>query len=268
MKGALFVLLVLLSLFSECFAQIGPGARQIALAHSDIANSNDVFALFNNPSGLASVSARGAGLFYSPAPFGLTELSTGFASYCEPTPIGNFAAGFSVYGFELYRETSFAIGYAGKMTNSFSVGITSLYRNIAIKNYGSRGIFIFNIGASAKLSNKFSLGFLFENMTRASIANESDQSPGALWIGGSINLQKRTSFSAAVKKEIGFNPSLKLGFEYGAFDFLIFRFGASNEPDIYCGGFGILYNSFQFDYALTSHNYLGVTHQFGVLINF
>ena len=68
---------VLLLTFLICFtiglfAQFNPGAKQISLSHSDIALANDVFALFSNPSGLSQLNWREIGIYYSPAPFGLS----------------------------------------------------------------------------------------------------------------------------------------------------------------------------------------------------
>ena len=40
-------------LFASSYGQFNPGARQISLSNSDVALSNDVFAVFNNPAGLS-----------------------------------------------------------------------------------------------------------------------------------------------------------------------------------------------------------------------
>ncbi|PKL83781.1 MAG: hypothetical protein CVV24_03440, partial [Ignavibacteriae bacterium HGW-Ignavibacteriae-3] len=180
MKRVLATLFVLLFLFSNCFSQVDPGARQIALARSNVSTSQDVFSIYNNPAGLSSLISREGGIFYSPAPFGIRELSTGSAAFCEPTSIGSFGAGFSVYGFDLYRETSVALAYSRKITSDFSIGITSIYRNISIRNYGSRGFLLFNAGANAKLGSKINLGFIIENATRSSLSNYANQIPVVL----------------------------------------------------------------------------------------
>ncbi|MFA7229293.1 MAG: hypothetical protein WC061_09680 [Melioribacteraceae bacterium] len=268
MKRVLATLFVLLFLFNLCFAQINPGARQIALAHSNISASDDVFALFNNPAGLALIQYREVGLFYSPAPYGIKELSTAFASYCEPTAAGSFGAGFSIYGFDLYKETNIAVGFGKKIAENLSLGITSVYQNISIRNYGSKGIVLFNFGGSIKLGSKIGIGFTAQNITRESIADGSNQKPTLFWLGTDLRFVKEISFTAAIQKEIGFNPSFRLGVEYAITGFLILRGGVSDEPDTYCGGIGVLAGIIQFDYAITSHNYLGLTHQFGLIIHF
>ncbi|MHB8906397.1 MAG: PorV/PorQ family protein [Melioribacteraceae bacterium] len=268
MKRVLATSFVLLFLFSDCFGQISSGARQIAIARSDMSSSNDVFTLFNNPAGLSLIKVREVGLFYSPAPFGVTELSNAAAVYCEPTSLGSFSAGFSIYGFDLYKETNITLGFGRKISKNFSVGLTSTFHNVSIKNYGSKGVLIFNIGSIARLNELIGFGFLIENITRSTIGNESNQIPTVIWLGTDLHFTNVFSFNAAIQKEIGFNPSLRLGTEYSVMDFLILRIGVSNQPDTYSGGFGIVYNFIQADYAVSSHPDLGLTHQFGLILRF
>lgn len=266
MKKPVKLFCVLLLLGVESFAQYQPGAVQIALAHSNVSSANDVFSLYNNPAGLANLNSREIGFYYSPAPFGMKELANAFAAFCEPTQYGSFSAGYSNYGFELYKENKFAIGYGKKIANNFFIGLSSVYHSISIKNYGSKGAFVFNIGTIIKLNDQFGLGFSVENIIRSSITNESNDIPTVIWLGTDLKFVKSLVFNAAVKKEIGFNPSLRLGTEYSMLDFFKVRVGASNEPDTFSAGIGIIYQIVQVDYAFISHPDLGLTHQFGLII--
>lgn len=255
-------------MLGNSLAQVGPGARQIALSHSDASSSDDVFALFNNPAGLSTLKTREIGFYYSPAPFGVKELSNAFAAFCEPTQYGSFSAGFSTYGFELYKETKLALGFGRKIADNFFVGITSIYQNVSINNYGSKGFLFFNLGAIAKLNDQIGFGFAVLNTTRSSIADESNQFPTVFWLGTDLKFLKEIVFYAAIKKELGFDPSIRLGTEYSIIDFLKLRVGVSNEPTTYSGGLGFVYKFVQADYAISSHLDLGLTHQFGLIIRF
>ena len=268
MKYVFVLFCLLLIVEDESFAQEQPGAGQIALAHSDVSSVNDVFSLFNNPAGLALLKAREIGFYYSPSPFGVKELANAFVAYCEPTSYGSFSAGYSNYGFELYRENKFAIGYGRKIADNLFVGLSSVYQNISIKNYGSKGALVFNIGAIAKLNDQIGLGFAVNNVTRSTITNESNDIPIVIWFGTDLTFVKDLVFSAAVKKEIGFNPSFRMGTEYSILNFLKLRIGTSNEPNTYSGGIGIIYKFVQVDYAFVSHPDLGLTHLFGLIIRF
>lgn len=267
MKGTK-LFFVLLFTTSFCFAQINPGARQVALAHSDISISNDVFSLFNNPSGLANISSRQAGIYYSPSPFSVNELSNAYGAYVEPLSFGSVAAGFMIYGFELYKETRLSLGYGKKIGNNFSVGLTAIYKNISIQNYGNNGFILFNAGAIAKISKSINLGFALENFTRTSAADEDNQFPVVLSSGLSYNVIEDLQTFFAIRKELNYAPSLRFGAEYNLLKYLQLRFGAGNEPSNYSGGIGIIYDLFQFDYAVLSHQDLGLTHQFGLIVRF
>ena len=84
-------IIIFCSITISVFSQYNPGAKQISLSNSDVALSDDVFSLFNNPAGLSQMNWREIGIYYSPAPFGLSELSNGFVAYHQPTSIGSFA---------------------------------------------------------------------------------------------------------------------------------------------------------------------------------
>jgi hypothetical protein len=268
MKKQLIILLFVLTLPPQSFSQVNPGARQIALAHSDISFAEDAFTIFNNPAGLSNISTRAFGLFYSPTLFGLTDVKTGSGSYIEPTRVGTFSGGFIIYGFELYKETKIALGYGRKIADIFSVGLTSIYKSISIQNYGNKGFISFNFGGVAEITKSVKLGFVLENLTRTKIGTEENQIPVVFWSGIGYKAIEEIAVYLAVRKEINYNASIRIGAEYSLTKFLQVRFGASNEPNLFSGGMGIVYEFIQADYAVTSHPDLGLSHHFGLAIRF
>ncbi len=260
-KLTIFLLFVAIN----SIAQVSPGAKQIALAHSDVSFANDPFSVFNNSALIAKSKIREIGVFYSPSPFGEKAMSNAFASYIEPTSIGNFSAGFSIYGFDLYKETQFAFGYGNNINNNLAFGGTLIYKNVNIKNYGSKGNIFLNLGGAATLNEEIGFGFYVENVTHSTLSKDEDQVPTVFW--GGLHYHPLTDFviTSSLRKEIGYNVSLRLGAEYSPIEFLNLRIGVQNEPNIFHGGFGVKYNFIQFDYAISSHNDLGLTHQFALL---
>lgn len=268
MKPSFLILAIVLLAWNYSFPQSRPGARQVALAHSNISFDNDAFTLFNNTSGLSLISNREIGFYFSPAPFGVKELSNAFGVYCEPTKFGSIGAGFSTYGFELYRETSFTIGFAKKISNNFSAGGSISYRNIAIKNYGNSGAIMLNAGAMFRINNEIGFGAAIQNLTQSSIGNESDMLPTIISAGFHLRFAEDLLFSAAVEKETRFKPSLRFGTEYTPIEYFSLRIGAANEPNTFSMGIGIHYNYFHFDYARSTNADLGNSHQFAIIICF
>lgn len=264
----LFTLLLLIELTAITFAQYTPGARQISMANSDVALSNDVFSLFSNPAGLSQINWREVGIYYSPAPFGLTELSNGYIAYNEPFNFGSLSIGGMTYGFELYRESKVVLGYSYNYENILFAGISINYHNYSIQNYGSTGVFYLNVGGLVYILDKLRWGFYVDNLNKASVANLDDQIPMVFVTGLSYDVINDFSLNFALEKDIRFNPSVKFGVEYDIIEYLSLRAGTSNEPSRFTAGVGINYSLFSLDYAFFTHQDLGLTHQAGIIISF
>lgn len=60
-----YTIIIICAISLSAYSQYNPGAKQISLSNSDVALSNDVFSLFNNPSGLSQMNWREIGVYYS-----------------------------------------------------------------------------------------------------------------------------------------------------------------------------------------------------------
>ncbi|GAB4300179.1 MAG: hypothetical protein Kow0098_27290 [Ignavibacteriaceae bacterium] len=267
MRTTLFIWVVI-SVFSFLSAQINPGARQISLSNSDVALSNDVFSVFNNPAGLSQINWREAGVYYSPAPFGLSELANGYVAYHEPSDFGSFAIGGMTYGFDLYRESKILLGYSYNYENKFFAGLTFNYHTVSIQNYGNDAAFYLNIGGLAYIADELRWGFFIHNINRATFGNEEDQIPLIFNSGVSYFIIPELSLNIAMEKDIRYNVSLMGGVEYQLIKYITLRTGFSDEPSGYSAGIGINYSFISLDYALFTHQDLGLTHQAGMILSF
>jgi len=264
-KKIIFILFVF---YLKSYAQIKPGAKQIALSHSDVALSNDVYALFNNPAGLSQQNWREFSIYYSPSPFGLSDLSNSSAVYHEPTYFGSFAIGFSNYGFDLYKENNFFLSYSSNILTNFYIGATLSYRNLSIKNYGSENSFTILLGGITYLTQNLRIGFAIDNITYATIGKNDNQIPTIFNLGLCYTLLGKMIITTAIEKEVENNASLRVGIDYEIIKYLNIRIGAMNEPSSFSAGIGINYSIFEIDYALFNHQDLGFTHQLGVTLQF
>ena len=260
--------IILLLFYFNCFSQISPGAKDIALSHSTVALSNDVFCLFFNPSGLSQLNWREIGLYYSPSPFGMSELTNFYAVYLEPAKFGSIGIGFMNYGFELYRENEIALSFAGRFEQSLLIGITARYHTLSITRYGSTDYLTLLGGMIIYISPDLRFGFTIDNFLRESIGNEESQVPVIYSTGLSYDVLNDLSINLEVKKEIDKEVSLSFGIDYGIIDYLNLRFGFRNYPSTFSAGIGINYAKFEMDYAVFNHNDLGLTHQIGLIVHF
>ncbi len=250
------------------FPQISPGAKQVSLSNSDASTNGDVFALFNNPAGLSQFMKREAGVYYSPAPFGLYEMANGYVAYKEPFSFGSFAVGGMTYGFELYKENKLSIGYSYNYQNKFLCGAAINLHGVSIRNYGSTSALYINIGGIAFLTNVLRWGFYLHNVNRASFTSEPNQIPIILNTGLSYIVTDKLTIHLAMNKDIIQNASILFGIEYNFVKYFSIRTGFSNEPSKYSAGVGVNYSFLRFDYAVFTHQELGITHQIGIILSF
>jgi len=268
MKFFRIIVFILLVFCLKSYAQIKPGAKQIALSHSDVAYANDAFAIFNNPAGLAQQNWREFSIYYSPSPFGLKQLANNSAVYHESTNFGSFAIAYSNYGFELYKENSFLVSYSTNISKNIFLGTTFSYRNLSIQNYGSDNSLTVLLGGLIYLTPVLRIGFAFDNITHSTFGNSDNQIPMIFDLGLSYSLLSKLVINAAIEKEIDNNASLRVGIDYEIIKYLNLRIGAMNEPSSFSAGIGVNYSLFEIDYAVFNHQDLGFTHQFGISLQF
>ncbi len=260
--AAIFVLLGRLS-----FPQYAPGARQISLSNSAVAGPGDAFSLFDNPAGLSLNKTREFGVFYSPSPFGLKELANGSIVFKEPLGFGTAAAGATVYGFELYKETRFIAGFSAG-SSFIKGGAAVVVHRITIKNYGSSTAFILNAGILINLMKNFRWGFAVQNINGATIGSEPDQLPVVLESGIGYDFNFPVTFNLALKKELFNKLTVLSGIEYRPVKYIAMRTGFGTGTSKVSAGIGIIFSPVEVDYAVFTHPDLGITHQIGMLVTF
>ncbi len=260
----IILLLIVFAFFVNSNGQSLPGAEAVALSHSNTASAKNIFSLFTNPAGLSFIEKREIGIFYSPSPFGIAELSSGNFAYSEPTKIGNFSIGILHYGFDLYKENNFTFGYAKKFFNNVALGLTVSYNTVTIKNYGNSGTLNFSLGGNFKIHKNFDIGFSIINPLQNT---EQDNLSPLYNIGLAYYPLEKASVNVAVAKDWNFPFSFRFGVEYPLIKFLFLRLGIQNEPNTFSGGIGIPYSIFKLNYAFTSHQILGLSHYIDIIIS-
>lgn len=251
----------LIFLFTSCvFAQENIGSRPSALK-SYVAVANDIWTIFYNPAGIASLKDREISFSYIPAQFELKELSKKGLVYYEPSLLVKFGLGIEIFGFSLYKETNFKMSLASDF-NFFAFGINLNYNFVSIKDYGSAGALSMDVGAISKPVGFLKFGFVLRNLIAGKIGEAEEKLPKGIEFGIAFLPYDDLIVSAEINKEIYFRESFKYGVEYLLLDFVAIRLGLSNYPTQYSGGVGFRISSFQIDYSINNHQYLGLTHQF------
>ncbi len=255
-------------LLSKCvFCQFDPGAEQISLSGSNVTDDKNVFSLFNNAACLHLLNHREFGLFYSPSPFGLKELSNTFLAYSEPFDFGTIAVGAMYYGFDLYNEEKISLGYSNLIIKDLWCGLVLNLHSVRIKNYGSDLAFYLNIGLRIRIIENLFLGFSFSNVNRSTFGKDKNQIPSFLKTGLGYRPAGNVLILTSFEKDIEFKEEIMFGISYDIIKHFSLRSGFSTQISKFSAGLGFRYSIFNLNYGLVFHNDLGLTHQTDLIIN-
>lgn len=266
-----YILLFFLMIFSgsnlfNILGQTNPGCRQIASAHSGIACFGDLFSGFNNPASLASNKERQLGFFYSPAPYGLKELSNAFAAYSEPLHFGNIAFALKTYGFELYRENAFNATLSLPLNEFIYSGISLQINSVSIRNYGSDLSPSINAGLILTPLPDLDFAIVFKNISKSTYGNYKDQIPFSYSAGAAYEYYPNSFLCFSLEKEMYLPLSFRTGLNYKIIECIELLSGIMSYPDSYSAGINIMYSIFQVQYSFYTITELGLTHQLGIII--
>jgi hypothetical protein len=250
------------------FENIDLGARAVALNGAFTSVSNSSLAIFYNPAGLGQMKYRDFSVFYSPAPFGLSELSVSAVTYAEPMKYGIFGAGIRTYGYDLYRETNILLSYGNVYKKKLFYGFNLNFYHLNIQNYGSASSYGVDAGAMAYINKYLRWGFFGKNITGSKIGESKEKIAQVYRTGLNYKPLSEAGLIFEIEKDIKYPVSVRAGFEYTLMDYVDLRAGVGNEPASFTGGIGINYNIFQLDYAFYKSQDLGITHQGSLTVNF
>jgi len=237
----------------------GSSARIQAMGQAYVGLANTPDAIFINCSGLAQLTCPAFSAYYT-RPFGIAELNYGSLAATFSTPIGIFATGLISFGNKFYHEQSVIVSVNRSMKHNFFYGFNLHYNKLQISGYGSD----FSIGADfgflAQLTPKLNWGFFASNLNRATMGRNNDKLPQIFCTGIALFPVDGLILTLDIFKETMFPLDFRCGIEYLVFKRVALRSGFSTEPAQFCAGFGFLFSNFQVDYAITTHQNLGLSH--------
>ncbi len=248
------------------FAQIFPGAKEIAMGNSSVAQSDNAMALFVNPAGSAQLSWKEMSVYYAPSLFGMKELATAYAAALFPFRFGVLSGGFSTYGFDLFRETTLSLSFSKVFLKRMLIGIAIDYKHIQIKNYGNSGSLLFDVGGIFLIIPQVKFGFAIKNLTNSTYENYENQIPTIFSVGISAQPIDVVTLNISLSKDLEYPLSARFGLEYGIFRNIDLRCGFRTKPNAYSGGIGVKYKFFELDYAIFTHEELNLSHQLSLII--
>ncbi len=248
------------------FERTETGVRPLSLGYAYTGLSNDVWAINYNPAGLSQLVQHQIGLFYSPQPYGLSELSTISAAVAIPFNLCAVGFSFRKFGFQLYQEYSASVSIA-KEISRLNFGINLNYYNLRIQNYGSAGTFGVDLGVLVKIDTEFSGGIFLRNANSPTIGKAREKLPQTFTVGFSYSPLQKCSILFDLQKETSYEVSPRFGFEYWLIEVIAVRGGWMNIPAKYTAGIGLKFMQITFDYGFDSQQDLGWTHCISLMIS-
>jgi competence ComEA-like helix-hairpin-helix protein len=243
------------------------GARMIGLggAFTGLAASSN--AVFWNTAGLGLLPYREASVFYA-RPYGLEELAYFTLTYNEPLPknFGGIGFGARRYGFELYNETAFHLAYSNSVEKKFFYGIGVSHQSVSIMNYGSASTFGLDVGMLIMLTPELSIGLAGQNINRPRVGVSQEELAQTYSIGGAWRATSTLLMVCDVEKDVRFPLAVKVGMEFRPVSAISLRGGFTTEPSRFTGGVGVHYRHVDIDYAVASHQQLGITNQMSLSV--
>lgn len=268
LQNSLAVLIFGFGLFWADMAcgQYTMGAKSISMGQTGAAIPENSWAVFSNASLMPTQQNRVS--FYGFRYVGIAEITDMAASFNYQTSWGTIGAGLHRYGFNLFNENRFILGYKNKMGKFHyggSVSYTHVYQG---GNYGSAGAVGFDLGLAAQIVNKLWFGARATNLNRPAYGDTDEELPRELAAGFSYHLASRVLFTAELVKDVKFPVSLRSGVQFEIIKSLFARAGITTEPSTYSFGFGYEAATWNLNFGLQQHNPLGLSPGLDLGINF
>jgi len=240
-------------------------ARGIAMGHTGL-TLQQPGALFSNPAGIATQEAWSAQL-WADNRFLIAELQSYNLGFILPTNSGSFGLTIHQFGFDAYTEQRIGLAFGRALTPSFQIGAQALYHRTNIPEFGSRGIFTFELGLQTQLLPTLRLGARAYNpLQQERTADGEEVLPTVFALGLGYSTSSQLLLLAEVEKDIDFPARFKGGLDYAFSQRFSLQVGVRTEPaEVSFGLAFALTPKFRMELASSRHPRLGFSPAFGML---
>jgi hypothetical protein len=239
------------------------GARSQSMGHAN-ATLADEWSLFNNVGGISDVE-KGSVFFGYHRFFDIDGFDKVALGIVQPFEFGSVGLSAFRFGDALYSEQMLSTAFGNKI-GFVRLGLRASYYQLRIDDFGTSSAFMFDLGGIVELIPNVSFGAYISNFT-VSTLNNMDQSklPVSMKAGISYQPTQDIMLNLDIHKDVDFDPEIRAGLEYRIIEKVFVRTGINSNPfKAYFGG-GLKFGRFKVDYAVTSHQYLGIAHQASVV---
>lgn len=268
MKRSILILFIYL-LINRCEATdlLKPlGGRATAMGRTSVCEQQ-LWALWNNPSGLSKIQRWQCGLYYENQ-WMLKETafkSGGIVRAIDD--VGSFGLMVSQFGWNEQSENLFGLAYSRSFGPYLAVGLRADCWWLHLgEGYPDRLAPCFMLGIQSQVTERFMLGVTLYNPlnTRLKTLNE-DALPVVMRLGCAYHFTTDFVGQCEIEKSSQVRGiSIGSGFEYTLFGRFHLRAGAQYNPNVISFGAGYTVRNLHVDVAAQMHQVLGASLQIGI----
>ena len=271
MKKILLTVILYLSL-SNAFAYdiLQPvGGRAAAMGGTAVA-SRGLWALQNNPAGMANLDQFSFGLYYENH-WMLKETAFKSAALAIPVKFGCLGLSFNQFGSSKYSENKYGLAYAKDFGPYLQIGLQLDYLMLSIGNdYDKQSAVTFELGIQSQDTEKLRLGTYIFNPVHIALQQSINQEklPIVFRFGAAYQFTKDFVGQCEIEKNTDYEGvSLRGGLEYEALKDFYLRAGVQTNPGLLSFGLGYEIRFARIDVAAQLHEILGNTIQVGMVFS-
>jgi len=254
---------IFLFLGYQSFSQVLYGPKITSMGNAGVALQN-VWSNNSNAAGIAVIENPTFAAGYENR-FSVKELSS--KSVVGVFPVKNYRLGasFQSYGNSSYALSKTGISLARAFGKNLFTAITLNYHQVSIENYGNARSFSVEAGMQLEALPDFWIGAHIANPNQSKFANSTEELiPAHLKFGAAFIMSNKLIISSEIEKVLDAQMDFKIGLEYKIIELLALRGGISANTFKQYAGFGLNYQKFEMDFAVSSHPVLGYSPQIAI----
>lgn len=245
------------------------GGRAAAMGGCSVA-SQGLWAMQNNPAGMANLDCISLGLYYENR-WLLPETAYKCGTFALPTKMGCLGLSFNQFGSWKYSENKFGLAYSKDFGRYLQMGLQLDYLWLHVGNdYGNYRALTFELGLQSQVTDRLTLGaYVFNPVSfRLEQTLNHERLPIVMRFGMAYSFTKDFVGQCEIEKDMEREGvSLRGGLEYEAARNFYLRAGAQTNPGILSFGLGYTLSFIQVDVAAQLHSQLGASLQVGMIIH-
>ncbi|MCO5249161.1 MAG: hypothetical protein M9887_09470 [Chitinophagales bacterium] len=228
-------------------------------------SSISLYAPISNQAAMGFASSSSVSAFYSYT--GIAEGVNNFSAMGQLKLKKSGTLGFSTsyFGYELFNDKKFGLGYGLKLADFVSIGAQLDFFHSKISGYGSNSAVTFELGTLFKINKHIQLGVHVYNPARVKYGRETDERiPTVFRLGGTYTTSEKVWVNAEIEQDLDMNLAFRAGVDYRINDYFIVRGGMLTYPLSGSLGAGVSVKGLHIEVLGSYQKVTGISPQLGL----